>query len=281
MKQNALISTATSDIATTFSFKSAELNKFSESIAKIAIDSVERNIELSRIFGRILATECYKEDGFSSVADYANKTFGIEKAQAYALARVGNRFFNSDSKIAERVVKELKGKTSNLAELVNMSDSDIESALDAKTITSESTQKDLRQVAASHKPESTKVITEKHCIVRFAVADMTELRVDTSEKQDVIVDNAVLAETFGFPVDYLKFSKIGDTTTTLYVEGREPKITKTGYEGTATSSDGRFFIRFVVKYTKTPKAKKPKTKKPALDPDEYAAFLAWKESQAK
>ena len=96
MKNDLILATSTADIQTSFSFKNADLNKFSESIAKIAIDSVSRNIELAKIFGRILDTECYKEDGFSSVADFAEKTFGIKRASAYQLANVGRRFFNSD-----------------------------------------------------------------------------------------------------------------------------------------------------------------------------------------
>ena len=103
MENNVLQKTTIEGIATKFAFKNAELNKFSESIAKIAIDSVNRNIELAKILGRITESKCYKEDGFKSAADYANTTFGINKDFAYQLARVGNKFFNSDDDVANTV----------------------------------------------------------------------------------------------------------------------------------------------------------------------------------
>ena len=63
MKDNALIATTKEGIQTNFTFKNEDLNKFSAQIAKIAIDSVSRNVQLAKIFGRVLDTQCYKEDG--------------------------------------------------------------------------------------------------------------------------------------------------------------------------------------------------------------------------
>lgn len=278
MENKLIVATSKEAIQTTFTFKNADLNKFSENIAKIAINSIERNVELSKIFGRILETECYKEDGFSSVADFAYKTFGVEKAQAYALANVGKRFFNSNSDTAKRVVKTLNGKTGNLAELVKMSDEDIDKALDDGTIDNTSTQKQLREVANSFKPA--KVITEKTCRLSAVISKMEENgKIEVITKDSVIVDNVELLKAIGFS-DCDKLIKLYNLDKIVHREGKEDTTKTFGFEAIAYTVDGMFTAKVTVEYIEKPKAPKA-PKEPAIDMEEYKAFLKWKESQGK
>lgn len=281
MKDELILATSTADIQTKFNFKNAELNKFSANIAKIAIDSVSRNIELAKIFGRILETECYKDDGFSSVADFAEKTFGIKKASAYQLANVGRRFFNSDSETASKVVKLLNGKTGNLAELVNMTDEQIETAINEKKITSDSVQKDLREVASSVKPA--KVITEKKARLSAVVSHMKENgRIAAISPTSVIVDNVEILKAIGFNEND-KLVKLNNLETLVHVEGKEDKTKTIGAEFLAYSLDGVYVARITCEYIEKPK--EPKTPKAPKDYDmsaeEFAEFLAWKKAQSK
>lgn len=284
MKNELILATSTADIQTAFNFKNAELNKFSENIAKIAIDSVSRNIELAKIFGRILETECYKEDGFSSVADFAEKTFGIKKASAYQLANVGRRFFNSDSETASKVVNLLNGKTGNLAELVNMTDEQLEDAIKDKKISADSVQKDLREVANSVKPA--KVITEKKARLSAVISHMEENgKIEVISSGSVIVDNIEILKAIGFSEDD-KLVKLSNLETLVHVEGKPDKTKVIGAEFLAYSIDGVYVARITCEYIEKPKATKaPKT------PDDYnmteeerkqfEEFLAWKASQKK
>ena len=284
MKNSMILATSTADIQTTFSFKNAELNKFSENIAKIAIDSVSRNIELAKIFGRILETECYKDDGFSSVADFAEKTFGIKRASAYQLANVGRRFFNSDSETACKVVKLLGGKTGNLAELVNMTDEQIEEAISSEKLTSKSTQDDLREIAKSVKP--VKVINEKKARLTAVISHMTENgKIEVISSASVIVDNVEILKAIGFSEND-KLVKLNNLETLVHVEGKEDKTKTIGAEFLAYSIDGVYVARITCEYIEKPKA--PKAPKAPTDYNmseeerrELEEFRAWKASQKK
>ena len=281
MKNELILATSTSDIQTTFNFKNAELNKFSENIAKIAIDSVSRNIELAKIFGRILETECYKDDGFSSVADFAEKTFGIKRASAYQLANVGRRFFNSDSETASKVVKLLNGKTGNLAELVNMTDEQIEEAITSKKLSTDSNQKDLRELANSVKP--VKVINEKKAVLSAVISHMTENgKIEVIQSGSVIVDNIELLKAIGFNEND-KIVKLNNIETLVHVEGKEDKVKTIGAEFLAYSLDGVYVARITCTYIEKPKA--PKAPKAPKDYDmteeEYHEFLEWVKSRKK
>ena len=285
MENNVLQKTTIEGIATKFAFKNAELNKFSESIAKIAIDSVNRNIELAKILGRITESKCYKEDGFKSAADYANTTFGINKDFAYQLARVGNKFFNSDDEVAKRVVNACKGQVGKLAELVNVPDEELKANID--TIGARS-QKELRDFAKEVTPAKEKVTTEKRCNVVgvfFSIDDNIgkENHVTQETKEGIICDSDEILKAFGFKDGYGKLTKICDTTKVKRVEGKEDKTVKTGYVAIVTTEDGNCYGKIFVDYIETPKAPKaPKTPKaPKVDADEYAEFLAWKASQSK
>lgn len=284
MKNELILATSTADIQTTFNFKNAELNKFSANIAKIAIDSVSRNIELAKIFGRILETECYKDDGFSSVADFAEKTFGIKKASAYQLANVGRRFFNSDSETADKVVRLLNGKTGNLAELVNMTDEQIEEAIASEKLTSKSTQDDLREIAKAVKPA--KVINEKKASLSAVISHMTENgKIEVISSASVIVDNMEILKAIGFNEND-KLVKLNNLETLVHVEGKEDKTKTIGAEFLAYSVDGLYVARIACEYIEKPKA--PKAPKDPTDYNmseeerrELEEFRAWKAAQKK
>ncbi len=145
--QNATISAPA-----TFSFKDAKLNTYSQEIAKIGADMAQRNVELAKVFGKIKAEKCYEADGFKSVAEFAEKTFGVKRAMAYQLANVGERFYNQKSDTAKTVSAMLT--PANLAEISGLTDGQIKHALDHGKISATSTQKELRELAKSTKDGS-------------------------------------------------------------------------------------------------------------------------------
>lgn len=280
MENNLILATSTVDIPVEFNFKNHSLNEFSKAIANIAISNVSRNIELSKILGRILDTKCYEEDGFKSVADFAEKTFGIKKANAYQLANVGKRFLNSDEETASKLVKMLHGKTGNLAELVNMSDEEIEDAISSGEINSDSTQKDLRDVANSRKP--LKVINEKTCVLTAVISHMyLDGKIEAISKASVIVDNVEILKAIGFN-EHDKLVKLFNLENVVHVEGKEDKTKVVGFSAIAYTNDGEYTARITVEYIekpKAPKAKKTDNSDYDMTPDEYKEFLAWKKAK--
>ena len=149
---------ATVKAPATFTFKNKKLNEVSIKIAKLGDEMAKKNVELAKLLGEVKKGELYKEDGFKSVAEYADSTFGIQKSLAYQLAKVGERFYLSESATAKAVSAMLP--PSNLAELVNMKDEEIQKAVDAKEITPTTTQKTLRSVAAGVKHTKPKVLDD-------------------------------------------------------------------------------------------------------------------------
>lgn len=149
---------ATVKAPTSFTFKNKKLNEISIRIARIGDDMSKKNMELAKLLGTVKRDELFKDDGFKSVAEYADTTFGIQKSLAYQLAKVGERFYLSENSTAKTVSAMLP--PSNLAELVNMKDEDIQKAIDEKEITPSTTQKTLRSVAAGVKHTKPKVLEQ-------------------------------------------------------------------------------------------------------------------------
>lgn len=139
-------------------FKNAELQKAAEEIARVGASMRDQNRELAKILGRVKTTRCFIEDGFKSVQEFAETTFGIAKSMAYQLAKVGERFYNVDSETAKKASAMLPA--SNLAEIAKMTDAEIESAIADGKISSKSTQKELRAVASGEKSEKQSVLVD-------------------------------------------------------------------------------------------------------------------------
>ena len=143
--------TETSAVPTNFTFKNEKLNQVSIKIARIYGKLAENRIEIAKCLGTVLHSKLYTDDGFTSVADYAEQTFGLQKATAYQLARVGERFYNNPE--LSPTVKEYTAKVtpSVLAELVNTKDEDIEAKLKSGEISENTTQKAIREAVQSTK----------------------------------------------------------------------------------------------------------------------------------
>ena len=151
---------STTNAPAKFSFKNAKLNEISAKIAEqsAAMNSVYNaakegaeavNKALAPLFGELMASKCYKDDGFKSVADYAEQTFGMSKSMAYMLARVGETFYNTGSEDAKKARETLS--TSKLAELTGVDKKDIGKALKDGKLSAETSLADCRDFATAHK----------------------------------------------------------------------------------------------------------------------------------
>lgn len=154
---------STTNAPAKFSFKNAKLNEISAKIAEqsAAMNSVYNaakegaeavNKALAPLFGELMASKCYKDDGFKSVADYAEQTFGMSKSMAYMLARVGEAFYNTNSEDAKKARETLS--TSKLAELTSVDKKDIGKALKDGKLSTDTSLADCREFATAHKKPS-------------------------------------------------------------------------------------------------------------------------------
>lgn len=164
---NELILSA-ANTPTKFNFKNAKLNEIS---AKIAVEAANMNSvynaakegaeavnkALAPLFGELLTTKCFKDDGFKSVAEYAEQTFGMSKSMAYMLARVGEQFFNTDNDYTRKARETLS--TSKLNELTGTDRVAIAKAIDEGKLTSDTSLASCREFATAHKkPGKEKVV---------------------------------------------------------------------------------------------------------------------------
>lgn len=156
------------NVPAAFNFKDEKLNalslqisgKLSEMNALIS-DARERaesiNRALAPLFGELLTSKCYEKDGFKSVAEYADKTFGIGRSMSYLLGRVGRDFYNDDNEYTS-VARE----TLTVSKLDAMGQVDrvaLANAIEAGEITADTSLEDCRTFGATHpkNPKKSKV----------------------------------------------------------------------------------------------------------------------------
>ena len=199
---------STSNTPTKFTFKNAKLNELSSKIAEQsaamnalyteAKDRAEAiNKALAPIFGELLKSKCYKDDGFKSVADFAEQTFGMGKSMAYMLARVGEQFYNDDNEYTKTARETLS--TSKLAEFAGVDRVAIAKAIDDGKLTKDTSLADCREFAASHKKPS-----KERVLPTFTVAEMTSKaviaeNVDKEAMYEAVVDSLCTAAVVDFP----------------------------------------------------------------------------------
>lgn len=74
------------------SFSNKELQKATNTVLKLG-DAIKKNwFAIAHIVAHVDATECYKDDGFDTVHEWVEKTFGIKKTASYSLLTIGKEY---------------------------------------------------------------------------------------------------------------------------------------------------------------------------------------------
>ncbi len=133
-------------------FKNEKLREYTQAIAADIGDMTNRANSVALNLGHVLESKCYEDDGFQSVADYAESVFGINRTQAYRMAKTAARFLLEDKAIAANdTVQQIP--LNNLAELVTLTDEQIEDAINSGKLTPDTKQTEIRQLVADSKPD--------------------------------------------------------------------------------------------------------------------------------
>lgn len=99
-------------------FENKELAKATREIAN-ASNGIKKNLfKIAEIMARVNALECFKDDGFNSIADYAKKTFGIERATAFNMVAIGRDYI--DPETHESVLHHEATKDFTTSQIVKM-----------------------------------------------------------------------------------------------------------------------------------------------------------------
>lgn len=256
---------------TTPTFKDDRLKKATERITAIYTDAAKyaetKNREIAKILADVADKKAYEADGFKSVADYAATIFGIARQNAYALANAG-KVYNDNN--AHPELKKMS--PSKIAELSAVESKALTAALDAGTITHETTQKSLREFADKAKAENDKkdetpvvldMFTARPCapLISDEQADTFASPKTIDEWEQWFIDHVATVSPES-PVEVVKLSKGKVDTPTSKVTINRRLFFNRGYS-------------IVVEFFKYKKPVDPKTPpKPKFTKEQMLAMLA-------
>lgn len=273
MANNELI-LSTANAPAKFTFKNAKLNDISAKIAEQAanMNSVYNaakegaeavNKALAPLFGELLSSKCYTEDGFKSVADYAEKTFGMGKSMAYMLARVGKEYHNEGGDLTAKAVETLS--TSKLAELTGVDRVAVAKAIESGELTADSSLADCREFAAAHKKPGKERILPAFTVAEMCSKSIIAENVVKDDMYSAVAENLVLMEVVDSP-DAVFFS-------TAKIEGDKPSAAQHFIAYTAFGYAQMFEYR---PYVSKPMKKAEQPAAPdigAMSDDDFAAYI--------
>ena len=73
-------------------FNNKELQNATNKVLKLG-NTIKKNwFAIAHIVAHVDATECYKDDGFNTVHEWVEKTFGIKKTASYSLLTIGKEY---------------------------------------------------------------------------------------------------------------------------------------------------------------------------------------------
>lgn len=85
-------------------FENKDLQKATNAVFKLG-DAIKKNwFAIAHIVAHVDATECFKDDGFNTVHEWVEKTFGIKKTASYTLLTIGKEYTREIVNASGRVV---------------------------------------------------------------------------------------------------------------------------------------------------------------------------------
>ena len=85
-------------------YSNKELDKSTKAIFKIGNNIKANWFTIAHIIAGVDATECYKDDGFNTVHEWTEKTFGFKKSNSYSLLTIGKEYLREITSASGKVV---------------------------------------------------------------------------------------------------------------------------------------------------------------------------------
>lgn len=226
----------------------SEMNKVNALFTEVKAKTEAYARACAPLFGEIKRDKLYEKGGFKSLEDYAAQ-FGVQKSTAYAWARVGEAFFLEDNDYTRKIRGTLT--MSNMAELTNTDRVQLAAAIDNKEITGETSQKDIREFATTHRKDGK---GKEKVLPTFTVADMCS--------KAVVAENVIKESMYEAVADMLVDEEIVDTPaavffSTVKLDGDKPSAAQHFIAYTAGGYVRMFEYRPYVKPANKDKGKRP------------------------
>lgn len=85
-------------------FTNKELQKATTAVFKLG-DAIKNNwFAIAHIVANVAEKECYKDDGFDTVHEWVEKTFGIKKSSSYSLLTIGKEYTRAITNASGKVI---------------------------------------------------------------------------------------------------------------------------------------------------------------------------------
>lgn len=220
---------------------------------------------IAATLAKVESAKLYKEDGFDSLADFAEEGLGIKKSLAHKLENAGRLLLSDNA-----TVKEFAAKTdySKLSILASAKEEDVQKAIESGALNEKTTQREVTEwkKTAAPKKDRPVVVPKWHVEATFAGSD---------GKHDKVID-----APFMTPAEIGPYF-MGEATATAKVE----MWGKTVYLAISESGDMAYYTADKIKEEK--KSGKKASPKPApefditkMTPEEIEAYLAKRKAEA-
>lgn len=176
-------------------FKNATLNKATKEIFKVSDTMRKCAFSTALILKAVKQSECYKDDGFESVIEYAEKTFGFKKTTVYGLMNVADAFLTTDEKNKPVCLIDTADEhfeTSQLIALLPLGKDGAQCAVANNDITPTMSVRDIRRkvksIMAKDVEESTPAVEELATKIEESATEVEESVAEVEELATKIED---------------------------------------------------------------------------------------------
>lgn len=85
-------------------FANKELNKATQKMIAISETMRKSALETAAIIAHVAETECFKDDGFNTVHEWVESTFGFKKSTSYTLLKIGSEYVKEVTNAKGKVI---------------------------------------------------------------------------------------------------------------------------------------------------------------------------------
>ena len=179
-------------ITTSQKFENKDLQKVTNEIQRVGVSIRQNFYKLAGLLKRVETERLYVDDGFMSVSEYAEKTFGIKKTTTYNLLKIAGSYLNNTGKESNLPHNGTKDySSSQLNVLLPLDENTVRQLANDGDIYPEMSIRDMKKVIKLYKedePKETEIATEEEL---QAIPYIFEIKAYIDENGDIGI------ETFG------------------------------------------------------------------------------------
>lgn len=169
------------------SFKNEELRVATEKIVEFIRGAGINYFKIAAELKWVKGLELYKEDGFSSVYDYAEKVFGYSKSSVVRMIKIAEEYLLEDGSSSVFVGEKKDFSISQLRELLSLPRGDVVDLVQEGQITPDMTKDQIRSVIKAKKSKTIDISEEENGDNKDICASAPEEKSDNnsvSESED-------------------------------------------------------------------------------------------------